>query len=205
MPSVGTAGRARHAAVPGSRSSARGAVTVPGEHPPSALLCFPEGSGAGHAGAGASVRLCPLPSGSALFFWRRAPAPRQQLSPGERLGGQPPLQWEQTPPEMPRTHGKGGPPSPSRHPPSPRHTPGELSMSGRREEEEGPFPSGPLSQRCAPRGRPQVPTAPQEEPPPAAGKVAHVGRAWPPAPRTHLRHPYTSTHVCTHATSHRDE
>lgn len=58
-------------------------------------------------------------------------------------------------------HGKGGPLSPSSCSPSPRHHPQRSEHVGVAGGGGGPLPhQGALAWRCAPRGCPQVPTAP---------------------------------------------
>lgn len=167
-------------------------------------FCFPKGGRAGCAGAGAHCRCACSPRGlrssgeghhcPGSSFARRAVGWAASTSVG----------WGHHQ-RCPGGEARGCPPATPGIPLLPGSISRGLSVSGWREE-EGPFPAGGTGPEVCSSGMPAGPHRPPKgEPPPTPGKVAEAGGTWPRVPRAHLRHPYMSTHVCTHVTSHRDE
>lgn len=187
VPSADAAGKARRAPAPGS--------PLLGGAPAGCPLRCPQGGRAGRAGAGAHAQAFLLPSGSSSGDGHRRLGGSFGRASGW-VGGLHPG-GDRAPPEPPRSRSEGRSQSPPGIPLLPRAIPRERWGSGRRRR-RAPSPAGPeVCSSGTPTGVP-----PQGEPPPAPGKGAHVGRARPRAPRAHLRHPYTSRHVCAHISSH---
>lgn len=168
VPSADAAGKARRAPAPGP--------PLLGGAPAVCPLRFPEGGRAGRAGAGAHLQAFLLPFGPALFFWRRAPSPRWQLWPGERLGGRPPPRWGPGTTRAAPQPQRGALPKPSRHPPSPTCHPQRAERVGAAGGGGGGGGRLPhQARRCAPQGHPRVSPPQGSHHPPQERGVTQAG------------------------------